>query len=142
MNGDPTSLAELDPAGTKHYGFCLYDESGATPNLVLNILLPAHGDCRNNDAGLEKPCWTVTSKVKYKDRYLTPDGVGLAQLVPSVLPKVRIKIVGKGAHLPIGGLPWGTPLRAQIQDSAGGCWEQLYPAAKKNDGTIFKAKVP
>ncbi len=142
VNGDPTTLAEFDPAGTKHYGFCVYDESGAMPALVLETLLPAHGDCRNNYASLEKPCWTATSKVKYKDRYLTPDGVGLAQLVPSVLPKVRIKIVGKGARLPIGGLPWGTPLRAQIQDSAGGCWEQLYPAAKKNDGTIFKAKAP
>lgn len=141
-NGDPTGLGEFDPAGTKHYGFCLYDESGAVTELVFEALLPANGDCRKNYAGLFKPCWQVTSKVKYSDPYYTPDGIGNVQLLPSLLPRTRIKVKGKGSHLPIDGLPYGLPLRAQLQDVNGGCWEATYGAAQKNDEGRFKAKTP
>lgn len=141
-NGEATALTEFDPGDSRHYGFCLYDESGGTPSLVFQALVPAHGDCRNNFAASEKPCWSVTSKAKHKDRFLTPDGVQILQLTPSILPKARIKVVGKGANVPIAGLPWGLPLRAQIQNSDGGCWEQLYGTAVKNDGLTFKAKAP
>lgn len=140
VNGEPTTIGSFDPGTNKHYGFCLYDESGGSPALVFEALLPAHGDCRKNYAGLEKPCWSKTSKVKYADPFLTPDGIKTALLQPSQIPKTRIKLKGKGSQLPLDGLPFGLPLRAQLQNAFGDCWEATYTTAKRNDGKTFKAK--
>ena len=142
VNGTPTTLGQFDPTPDRHYGFCLYDESDVAPELVFAALLPAHGDCRRNYAGLEKPCWSTTSKIKYADPFRTPDGITSALLQPSVLPKTRIKLKGKGAALPLHDLPLGLPLRAQLQTVDGSCWEATYGIAKKNDETTFKAKTP
>lgn len=143
INGPPTDIVDFDPMGVKHYGFCLYAESGPTPELVFEALIPAGGDCRKNNASFAKDCWSVaSSKVKYADSWLSPDGILQAQFFPHLAPKSRIKIKGKGADLPLDGLPFGLPLRAQVQDAAGGCWEALYGTATKNDGTTFKAKTP
>ena len=140
VNGEPTTIESFDTDGGKHYGFCLYDESGPSPTLVMEILLPAHGDCRKNYAGLEKPCWSKTRRLKYADPFYTPDGVNSVLLQPSQFQKTRIKLKGKGSRLPIEGLPFGLPVRAQLQNTAGDCWEATYGTPRKNDSTTFKAK--
>ena len=143
INGPPADVTDFDPMDVKDYGFCLYDESGGTPQLVFEALIPAGGDCRKNNASSPKDCWSVSSsKVKYSDTWLSPDGILQAQFFPHLAPKSRIKIKGKGGDLPLDGLPFGLPLRAQVQDVAGGCWEALYGSATKNDATTFRAKTP
>jgi hypothetical protein len=139
---DATTIAEFDPGTTNAYGACVYDESGVTPELVLGLLVPARGDCRKDVATLEKPCWTTGKKASYNDRYLTPSGVKTMKLVPSDAQKTAIGVAGRGELLPIADLPYGLPVRLQVQNANGDCWEAVFPSASKNDGVTFKAKAP
>ena len=140
LDGPATTLEEFDPGTDNHFAVCIYDGSGT---LVLDALAPAVGDCRSDSASTEKPCWTAsTNSASYKDPFRTPDGLGSILLKPGGAGKTTIKAKGLGTDLPTMPLPLGLPVRVQLQSGSELCWETLFPAATKNDGSSFKAKVP
>src|SRR5207253_2573102 len=59
-----------DPLTTTSFNFCVYDESGGTPALVMSLTVPPGGTCGG------KPCWKGgKTGFQYKDTLLTHQGV-------------------------------------------------------------------
>jgi cysteine-rich repeat protein len=120
LKGERTTTAEYgEPLTTTNYQVCIYDPSG----LKFEITHPAGGTC----AG--KPCWkpTGTKGFQYKDRELTPDGGYQLKLKEGALSKAQIQMTARGAGLNLPDLTTlGQPLRVQIQQSDGTCWEAVY----------------
>lgn len=135
-----------DPASTTHYAFCIYDESLPTPSVLLRALVPAGGDCDASTGPPDHPCWRVKGsgagvRLRYRDRYGTPEGITNMLLKPGAVDRARIVVrAGRGrvtqATFPLPPLP--LPLRAQLQTSTGECWEAIYSSARKN-GPVFRA---
>jgi hypothetical protein len=150
-----------EPDSRQDYTFCLYDESGPTPDLIFRALAPADGDC----AG--RPCWRKLHYqgansgeyrgFRFRDRERTPDGVGSlflkTLLAPlhiqgvGVLQRSQIDLKGSGPTLsnrPLGlpALPLPLPLRAQLQAENGACWEAQYSTSGviQNTTTLFDAR--
>ena len=138
-NGDPTALEEISPAEDNHFALCFYDESGVHPSLIHQALAPVDQFCTGPGQSNRKSCWSQTSTVKYVDPYLSPDGLQSIQLRPSVVPKTRLKVKGRGGALDLPAPPLGLPLRVQLQSRNGTCWESAFLSARKNEPGRFKA---
>ncbi len=142
--GEATPLEALgNPVKTTDYAFCLYDESGLTPDLVARLRIPAGGTCGATD------CWTPRGRpagisgFRYRDIFRLSDGVDKFDIKPGALNKPKITLKGRGFHLPLAGsLPLGEPVsvRAQIRNGVGECWEASYSEAQTNDSDRFRAK--
>jgi len=125
------------------YALCVYDESAPTPALLFRALAPAGGTCGGN------PCWRIstnTSRVRYRDGDLTPEGTNTITMIGSgPYPTGRIKLRAKGTNLsnhPLGlpGLPPPLPLRVQLQARDGLCWESSHTAADASTSTRFSSR--
>jgi len=123
-----------DPTTDTHFAFCVYDESGA-PSLVMRALVPAAGDCRVEP--LSSDCWDRV--LQYYDRYATPEGILFIRYLAGDPGKARFVVSGQGEHLTLPALPLDLPLRAQLQNSQGACWESTYSAAIVNHAGAFRA---
>lgn len=128
--GTPT---DVDGTG---YAFCLYEESGATPELVFEATARPGGVC----AG--RPCWKAsgTSGWQYADKEATPLGLTQLKLKAGVDGKAQATLKGKGAPLVLPFLPLVPPIRAQLLAGNGECWEAVHDVVVKSDGTQLKAK--
>ena len=140
--GQATSPAELgSPTTDDAYALCLYDESSATPALLLQATAPAGGTCPT------RPCWKGVGNppgskgAKYKDRELAPDGLQKIRLKPGNDGSARIFIAGRGEQLGLPPGPVPLPLRVQLRGTHGVCWEARYGTALKNDGVTFEARA-
>ncbi len=122
-----------NPLDSTSYALCLYD--GAS-NLVSSACAPAGGVC----AG--KYCWKRigTSGFKYGDKYATPDGLQRLLLKPDQVGKSKILVKGRGTNLPMPSLPLATPVKVQLKNTDGGCWEASYGTAKTNTPAKFRAR--
>jgi len=90
-----------------------------------------------------KACWKAAghSGFKYKDKDLTPDGIQQVVLKAGVSGKAKIQVKGTGINLPIPTLPLTQPVRVQVRNSDGICWEAGFDApALKNTSAQFKDK--
>ena len=76
-NVDQTDIAELgDPLSTTTYSICIYDESGDTPGLVAEFVVPPGGVCFNRSGTHGRPCWRKDGrKFKYRDPQAANDGM-------------------------------------------------------------------
>ena len=133
-HGQATSVADFgDPTSTDDFELCVY--AGGDTSTILSSRAPAGGSC----AG--KPCWSgLSTGFKFKDRDGTPDGASRIKLKAGADGKAKANFLGKGDLLeiaPLGGVP--LPVRAQLRNSAGACWEATYSTAKKNDAASFSA---
>jgi hypothetical protein len=56
--------------------------------------------------------------------------------------RAKVTVKGQGANLPVALPPQGLelPVRVQLQNTLGECWEASYPSASSNDASQFKAK--
>jgi uncharacterized delta-60 repeat protein len=138
-NGDATTGAELgDPRVDDRYFVCLFDESGMTPQVLTDIIIPAGGTCDG------KPCWRAlaTTGFKYQSKDGAAQGIGSLVLKSGAAGKTSITLKGRGAGLPTVALPPGLPLRLQLQATTGACWESTFSAAGvvKNGGGKFKGR--
>lgn len=121
------------PLTTTNYQLCLY----ANGALVSRAFVPAGGSC----AG--KPCWKENAKgFQYKDKDATPDGVTQLKLKEgTVAGKSQIQVKLKGAYIDMPTLPLALPVRVQLKNANGVCWETTHSApAAKNDAVQFKDK--
>lgn len=141
--GDAVPPEDFDPEPNNHFALCFYDESGPAPALVHEALAPSNNhDCATASQSFFKPCWSGTTKVKYRDPFGSPDGLQSINLTPRPVPQSKIQVKGTGTTLTLPALPMSLPLRVQLQTSAGKCWESLFSAAKKNEPDLFKGSAP
>ncbi len=131
--GHATTSGELgDPGTDTSYDLCVY----AAGALVSRTTAPAGGTCGG------RPCWRQTA-TGWTFTQPAPGARVLQKLVLRAGPDGRAKIVakGRGANLALPSLPVvGMPLRAQLVNGAGTCWEASYSAVLHNDSTRLKAK--
>ena len=90
-----------------------------------------------------KPCWQAKGTgFSYKDKDLTPDGIAQLTLKAGTTGKAKIQVKGSGVNLPMPTLPLGLPVRVQLKNSDGTCWEASFGApAVKNDAGQYKDKA-
>lgn len=108
------------PAGG-YLQFCLYDGNG----LVMTASIPGGGTCGSS------LCWKdITSGYSYTDRDLTPGGLQTLRLGQGLQPgQSKITLKGRGVNLDMPALATLTaPLRAQLRNPGGVCWEATYGA--------------
>jgi acyl-homoserine lactone acylase PvdQ len=131
--GQATALADFgSPLADTSYDLCLY----ASDRLLSRTTAPAGGVCRG------RPCWKQSS-IGFKFKHADPAPRVLQTLTLRAGPdgKARVIAKGKGAGLALPSLPLaGFPLRAQLVNADGACWEAGYPTALRNDTVRFKAK--
>ncbi len=133
-SGQATAFGDFgDPMSTDDFELCLY--SGGGTSILLSSRMPAGGDC----AG--KPCWSVAGPgFKYKDKEGTPDGASKLKLKAGSEGRAKAVFLGKGSLLDLGSLGGvELPIRAQLRNSSGACWEATYSTAKTNDAASFIA---
>jgi hypothetical protein len=134
-----------DAASGHDYNLCMYDESGPTPALVFQATAPAGGSCIG-------PCWNTvrlsragdTAGYSYIDALQTPHGLDRVFMRTTSGTGLRLKVLAKGTNLSSAALgmatpPFGLPLRVQLQNRRGQCWEATYSAARRNVGGVFRA---
>ena len=140
--GSPT-----DAVAGHDYTLCVYDESTPTPSVVFQATAPAAGDCGG------RPCWRgvqvsqsgTISGYAYLDGEQTPHGLDKIFLrTTTVGGGVRLKVQGKGENLssaPLGMTtpPLNLPLRVQLHNRRGYCWEDTYPTAGRNASGLLRA---
>jgi acyl-homoserine lactone acylase PvdQ len=132
-HGRATTSGELgDPTAGTAYDLCVY----AAGTLVSRTTAPAGGTCRG------KPCWRRTSTGW---RFTQPDAAprALQKIVLRAGPdgQAKAQVKGRGAGLALPALPLvGLPLRVQLVNTAGTCFEAAYPATLRNDSVLLKAR--
>jgi hypothetical protein len=130
--------------GATNYSLCTYGSSGGAPALVLSALIPADGICGSAF------CWspTGTRGFQYRDPSGQADGITRVLLRTGGDGKAEVKLQGSGPNLPpivpsdanhlISQDPVAT---VQLVNSAGECWESVFPApATKAGGSLFRDK--
>jgi len=137
--GSETVAFDLgNPLVATDYILCGYDQSGPGTKLIFESLAPAGGTCRS------KPCWQALSNggFKYVDPDLTPMGIKQVKLKPGIDGKAKVVAKGKGGLLAAPLIPLTPPVRFQIENTAGTCWEATYSIPILNAGTKFKSRDP
>jgi hypothetical protein len=132
--GRATSLADFgDPATSTTYDLCVY----AGNTLVSRTTAPAAGTCRGG-----RPCWRSTSTGwTYSQSAPGDRGLQKVTLRSGGDGKAKVQAKGKGGLLSLPALPLvGTPIRAQLVNGDGKCWEATYSNPSRNDSDRFKAK--
>jgi 6-phosphogluconolactonase (cycloisomerase 2 family) len=118
-NGASTLAGDFVRIPDDGVAWCLYDESGPTPALLARALAP--GDAARWRA-------TVPTKMKYKDRLRSPEGIqGILLSTSPTTARAKLKVTAGGPTLavPLPALP--LPLRVQLQGTTA-CWEGAFDA--------------
>ena len=135
--GAATAKSEFgNPLANTDYRLCIYDGQNA---LLSHASAPAGGTC---NAKSPKPCWRENaSGFRYVDRDLTPDGVQQLTLKAGAAGKAKIMLKGRGASLKTPALPIShLPVKVQLNNTNGACWDATYATTLKNQAEQFKAK--
>jgi len=134
LKGAATTLTDFGtPLTSTDYALCVYDNG----TLVAKMKIQAGGTC----AG--KPCWKAKpTGFTYKDKDLTPDGIQQMVLKVGVAGKAKIQVKGARDNLPTPTTPFTMPVRVQLKNANGTCWEADFssPAIKNLPGS-FKDKA-
>lgn len=130
--GEATTTADLgDPATSTDYAFCVYDEDGGVPSLVMGVTAPAGAS------------WFAGSFLVDYYNPLPDNGLVEIKVDTGGAGKAKIVVKGKGGNLALPALPLKQNQRVvvQLQNSIGACWEADYSArATTNNGKKFNDK--
>lgn len=129
--GSVTARSEFgDPTATTYYDLCIYD---ASTTLVMTAAVPPGELCG------KKPCWKPTKRgFTYASKLLVPDGVQQLVLTDGAeAGKAKIVAKGRGLNVDMPALPLAAPVRVQLKNTAGACWETTLSAPKKNEAGKF-----
>jgi cysteine-rich repeat protein len=131
--GAATTMAEFgSPTTTTGYALCVYDNG----NLVTHANIPAGGTCAGRQCWTQKP-----TGFQYKDKDLTPHGIAQLKLKAGIAGKAQVQVKGSRDNLLTPTLPLTLPVRVQLQNSLGTCWEANFSApASKNVPALYKDK--
>jgi acyl-homoserine lactone acylase PvdQ len=131
--GDATdSPAFGNPLDDTGYALCFYDATG----LRARADAPAGGTCGT------KPCWRAKgSGWRYADPLLTPHGLQKIVLRAGGAGKAKLTVTGKGDLLTLPPLPvTAPPLRLQLANAEGECWEATFSTLAPNTSEQVKAR--
>lgn len=129
--GAATTLADFgDPLAETDYQLCVYDGAGDT---IARASAPAGGVCDG------RPCWRAKgSKLTYRSRERVPGGGRRSTLKLTLVAgtdgKAKILAKGRGVALGLDPLPWTQPVRVQLLNGQGQCWEAEYVAPAQRNG--------
>jgi len=129
-----------DPASTRAYTLCIYDESGDVPALVGSAHVSPNAGWQSKDP----------KGFKYVDKTGAEDGVTKGALKAGAEGKAAASISAKGANLTLPTALSANQFFAQdtavivqlVNDETATCWTSEFTNAIKNDGAQFKAKAP
>ena len=137
LKGEALNVTDFgSPLTADNYSLCIYDESGATPQLLLGATAPAGRTCGKN------PCWKTPTKksIKFKNALRTDDGIDTITLTAGAAGKAQTVVSMQGIALKMPHLPLNVPLRAQLQASNGQCWDTHFSTFRKNLSDQFDAR--
>jgi hypothetical protein len=78
-----------------------------------------------------KSCWKATrAGFKYTDRTGAADGLFGILLQAGKPGAARVVVKGGGSELHVPVVPLEVPIRVQLQNTAGECWETLFPVGQ------------
>jgi hypothetical protein len=127
-----------DPFETSTYQLCVYDAAGRT---IAGVAAPPGGDCGG------RPCWRRSgARIKYRSRDRAPDGSPRSSFKLTLSSgatdgKASIIARARGVQLNLAPPPAQQPLRVQIKNSEGLCWESDFSApASVNRSDRFSDK--
>jgi len=137
MHGEATELDALgDPLARDAYAVCLYDESIGFAPLRYAAVTPVGGSCDG------KPCWkALRAGFRFADRHHVANGLQSIILMAGGDGAARVLVRAVGSLNPV--LPLGFPVRAQLQNTRGECWEASFDARDVtfDDATRFAARA-
>lgn len=138
--GSATALAAFgDPTATTGYDVCIFDESGVVPAAEMRARIPAAGTCKRG-----KPCWKPFKQrgFKYRNGEALPDGLTKLILKEGLDEKAKIILKGRGVPLELPAVPMSLPIRLQLRNDVGECWEARYTeeGTVKNEDRRFNGK--
>lgn len=119
--GSPTQTDGTD------YLVCIYDDMAGSADLVLEAAVAP------GSAWTGKPFGYV-----YKNQ-ASASGIRSMKLKYGIDGKAGIVVGGKGANLASFSLPLADPVRAQIVNDLGGCWEASFAGASVNRSSRYLA---
>jgi hypothetical protein len=124
------------PTLSTEYAFCAYDSSDG---LIMEDLVGAGGTCGNN------PCWVQTATgFRFRDRGGAQDGIRNITLKSGDVdgePRIVVRGRGVGLDMPPS-FPIAQPIRAQLVNSDGFCWEATYSAPPLDNGNgLFRDRA-
>ncbi len=106
------------------YALCLYGEASGVPKLLLSARVPAGALCGAHS------CWkTSRSGFRYSDRAGAADGLFSIALQAGREGAARVLVSGAGSRLKLPLLPLANPVRIQLQNTIGNCWETRFLAS-------------
>ena len=117
-----------DPRVADGLAFCLYDESGDAPTLLLDTGVAPGAACAHG----RNSCWDRrglppgSRGFAYRKPNARPDGIDRLSLSPGRSGRASIVLQGRGPLLDLPALPLPLPLRAQLQSATGQCWETTF----------------
>ena len=106
--------------GHTAYVLCIYDETGATPQLIMEHTIPAGGACSG------APCWReIAGGFVYRNRGSSdPAGLESILLLSGDVGQAAIGMKGRGSNLLVPALPLHQEARVTIQLNDGfACWQ-------------------
>jgi hypothetical protein len=132
--GAATTAGELgNPVGGDDYALCLFDESSATPALLLALPILGGQDCGGT------PCWKphASGGFVYDNRDVAPDGVLKMSVSPGAERRSKAQLNARGSFLTLPAAPLPLPLRVQLQMENGTCLETRYQSdgVSRNDSS-------
>lgn len=123
-----------DPTTTDDYVLCLYDESADTPDLTVELDIPAGGNC------FAKPCWLdKPTGYLYKHKFGAASGL---TLISGATGKSKVILKAKGAfRAPPLPLDQDSTVGVRLHNLGNGeCFAADFSSFLSNDAAIFKAK--
>jgi streptogramin lyase len=136
LRGAATSMADFGtPDTATDYQLCIYD---GTASIIGDAFVPAGGTCGG------KACWSPTGQgFRYKNRDRRPEGVESILLREGPDGGAVITLKGRGRNLTMPAvMPLSQPVKVQLLNSDGVCWEATYGApALQNSTRQFKDKA-
>lgn len=126
QHGDAVTAAELGvPSAATGYGLCLY-----TPNGTVAASLPAGSGWKRHG----------TTRFSFSSPERLPHGIRKASVRSGGAGRSSALVEGRGVELPDLALPLALPLRVQLVNDAGACFEAIYDSAMRNDVRRFRAE--
>ncbi|HXC50483.1 MAG TPA: exo-alpha-sialidase [Candidatus Limnocylindrales bacterium] len=117
--------------GGTNYGLCVFDPSG----LLARVDAPAGPICGN---GVTGGCWKRSAATQYRSRDGMPNGM-TKLTVKGTATKTSIGLSAAGENLELPSLPLlAFPVRAQLVNDLGACWEATYAEPIDNTDTSVR----
>jgi cysteine-rich repeat protein len=124
-----------DPTDTDGYALCVRDWSGGAPGAVFGVRVEAGAGWRGRSSGFQ-----------FKDNTGFADGIEKVALKADG-SKTKLALKGAGAALPLPGpsasgayFDVEPQVQTRLVADNGMCWEAVFAAPKRNDGSRFEAR--